>query len=132
MLHFVSLLFTYHLIKLFFPFIFFEGLTSNFFACENSCLITAPEGTALSGSMARLVIATAQALGKQEQFNSKIKNYSKGAISAPYVRNIACSELLLCYFLSKGVIDLMQQNISPLKQYDTPSLLFFLPISLKK
>ena len=56
-------------------------------------MITAPEGTALSGSMARLVIATAQALGKQERFNSKIKNYSKGAISAPYVRNIACSEL---------------------------------------
>ena len=65
----LSSYYTFH--SLFLP---FEGLTSNFFACENSCLITAPEGTALSGSMARLVIATAQALGKQKQFNFKLKN----------------------------------------------------------
>ena len=56
-------------------------------------MITAPEGTALSGSMARLVIATAQALGKQKQLKFKIQNYPKGTISAPYVRNVACSEL---------------------------------------
>ena len=40
------------------------GLTSNFFACEDDCLVTAPEGLALSGSMARIVIATAQVLGE--------------------------------------------------------------------
>lgn len=40
-----------------------EGLTSNFFVCENDCLVTASEEVALSGSMSRLVVATAESLG---------------------------------------------------------------------
>lgn len=42
---------------------FTEGLTSNFFVCQNDHLITAPEEVTLTGSMARLVAATAESLG---------------------------------------------------------------------
>lgn len=50
-------------LSILFYIIYDSGLTSNFFACEDDCLITAGEGQVLPGSMARLVIATAGALG---------------------------------------------------------------------
>jgi branched-subunit amino acid aminotransferase/4-amino-4-deoxychorismate lyase len=40
-----------------------EGLTSNVFVVENDCLVTAPEGAALPGSMAHVVLTIAQSMG---------------------------------------------------------------------
>ena len=40
-----------------------EGLTSNLFVVEDDCLVTAPEGAALSGSMAHIVLGVAKSMG---------------------------------------------------------------------